>query len=146
MLHASIVAVNSDCLSTLNGKPAVSRISIFRPGTARKFFAKLRIDSNIDRAPKSASALLIEGMPMVATIVCCCPVVSMCGTFTELTAVFNNSALAVKFCRICKLPPKFTTAINASGLLLLSMNLVAAFRACIWSPISIDDVSKNRIR
>ena len=37
--------------------------SILRPGTERRFFARLRTASSIVRAPKSASALLIEEKP-----------------------------------------------------------------------------------
>jgi len=40
-----------------------NKTSILRPGTARRFFARLRTASNIVRAPKSASALLIEEKP-----------------------------------------------------------------------------------
>jgi hypothetical protein len=59
LLQASIVAVSSDWLSLVNGKPDENSTTIFRPGTPRRFFAKLRTDSSMLRAPKSASALLI---------------------------------------------------------------------------------------
>ena len=51
LLQASMVAVSSDIRSVVNGNPAEKRISILRPGTARRFFARLRIDNSIVRAP-----------------------------------------------------------------------------------------------
>ena len=61
-----------------------------------------------------------------------------------LTTCFNRSTSAVKFCEICRLPPKLTIAIRRSGPALASMNLPASCRARIWSPMSIDELSKNR--
>src|SRR5271168_4940708 len=54
-----MVAVSSDSLWLVNGKPEENSTTIFRPGTPRRFFAKLRTDRSMLRAPKSASALLI---------------------------------------------------------------------------------------
>lgn len=47
----------------VNGKPPENRITIFRPGTLRRFLARLRTASSMLRAPKSASALLSEAIP-----------------------------------------------------------------------------------
>lgn len=69
LLQASIVAVSSDMFSVFRGKPAVNKISIFLPGTPRRFFAKVRIDSSIERVPKSASALLKLATPFIATCI-----------------------------------------------------------------------------
>src|SRR3984893_10010667 len=68
LLQASIVAVNSDSFSGVNAKPAEKSTSIFRPGTARKFLARLRTASSMVRAPKSASALRSEERPAEATV------------------------------------------------------------------------------
>jgi len=46
LLHASIVAVNSDMRSGFNSNPAVKRIKLFLPGMLARFFARLRIESN----------------------------------------------------------------------------------------------------
>jgi hypothetical protein len=64
LLQASIVAVSSDSFSGLTGKPPENKTNILRPGTLRRFFAKLRIASSMVRAPKSASALLNEDNPI----------------------------------------------------------------------------------
>src|SRR6266850_2122318 len=50
LLQASMVAVNSDSFSAVTAKPAEKRTSILRPGTVRKFLARLRTDSNMVRA------------------------------------------------------------------------------------------------
>src|SRR6266851_3223077 len=63
LLQASIVAVSSESRSLVSGNPAEKRINIFRPGTARRFFARLRTASSMVRAPKSASSVLIEDIP-----------------------------------------------------------------------------------
>jgi hypothetical protein len=47
----------------VNGKPPEKRITILRPGTVRRFLARLRTASNMLRAPKSAAALLSEDKP-----------------------------------------------------------------------------------
>jgi hypothetical protein len=60
LLQASIVAVSSLSLSLVSGKPDENSTTIFRPGTPRRFFARLRTESSMLLAPKSASALLIE--------------------------------------------------------------------------------------
>jgi len=136
LLQASIVAVSSESRSVVSGKPAEKRISIFRPGTERRFFARLRTASNMVRAPKSASALLIEDMPEEAIMTgdaraALWPLVSMFGFFTPLTAAVSSWALVVKFCLTIKLPPKSTTAIRRSGPAPFSINFVAAARAWI---------------
>src|SRR5208283_102012 len=64
LLQASIVAVSSDIRSASKGKPAEKRMTILRPGIERRFLAKLRMERNRERAPRSASALLrLIGFP-----------------------------------------------------------------------------------
>lgn len=63
LLQASMVAVNSDWFSLVNGKPPENRITILRPGTLRRFLARLRTASSMLRAPKSDAALLSDGIP-----------------------------------------------------------------------------------
>jgi hypothetical protein len=48
----------------VKGKPPENRITILRPGTLRRFLARLRTASSMLRAPKSASALLSDDIPM----------------------------------------------------------------------------------
>src|SRR5580700_8883333 len=113
-----MVAVSSDSLSLVNGKPDENSTTIFRPGTPRRFFAKLRTDSSMLLAPKSASALLIpekgedvpcappNGLadgdsPAEATSTGPCALGSTAEPFAPDTAARNRSAFAVKFCTIC---------------------------------------------
>src|SRR5271163_4609012 len=126
-----MVAVNSDSLSLVIGKPAEKRTIILRPGTPRRFFARLRTASSMVRAPKSASALLIEENAVEATVTGAVEAAleSILDDFTPLTAARRRSALAVKFCTILRLPPKSTTAIMVSVPPLASINLEAAPRA-----------------
>src|SRR5260370_34737091 len=120
LCQATIVAVNSDSFSGVPAKPAEKRPSILRPGTVRKFLARLRTDSNIVRAPKSASALLREESPVDATVTGASELDASEGFestdeyFTPLTAAVNASLLAVKFCTMRSLPPKSTTAVIRS--------------------------------
>jgi hypothetical protein len=127
------VAVNSEIRSGSSvGKPAESRISIFRPGTLRRFFAKLRMESSALRAAKSACAFRKFGAPLVDATSVSFPVGALDSRFelrSPLTAAFNNALSAVKFCRIVNVPPKSTTAIMRSVTSLCSMNLAAAARA-----------------
>jgi hypothetical protein len=147
-----MVAVSSDSFSGVNANPAEKSTSIFRPGTVRKFFARLRTASSIVRAPKSASALLSDESPAEATVTGPSEFVASEGFestaeyFTPLTAAFSASAFAVKFCTIRSLPPKSTTAIMRSGPAFASTNFAAAPRAWIWSGAAIDELSKNRIK
>jgi hypothetical protein len=139
LLQASIVAVSSDWLSVVSGKPDEKSTTILRPGTPRRFFARLRTDSSMLLAPKSASALLIEekgedvaadppnGLadgesPADAT----CALGSTDELFAPPTAARSRSAFAVKFCTMRKVPPKSTTAMSRSGPALASMNFFAA--------------------
>jgi hypothetical protein len=95
------------------------------------------------RAPKSASALLIEengeelpmeppiGLadgesPAEATSTGACALGSTAEPFAPPTAARSRSAFAVKFCTMRKVPPKSTTAISRSGPALASMNFFAA--------------------
>src|SRR5579864_7449723 len=143
LLQASIVAVNSDSFSELSGKPEEKSTTIFRPGTPRRFFARLRTDRSMLLAPKSASALFIEEngetvpellpngpadgeSPAEATWTGDCALGSTDELFAPPTAACNSSAFAVKFCTMRKVPPKSTTAISRSGPALASMNFFAA--------------------
>ena len=159
LLHASIVAVNSDSLSVVNGKPAENSTNILRPGTPRRFLARLRTERSILRAPKSASALLMEengdeipaepvdgDSPAEATSTGAWAFGSTEEFFTPPTAARNKSAFAVKFCIIRKVPPKSTTAMSLSGPELESINFLAAARAWIWSGAAIVELSKKKIR
>src|SRR5467141_816356 len=152
LLQASMVAVNSDSFSAVTAKPAEKRTSILRPGTVRKFLARLRTDSNMVRAPKSASALLSEESPVEATVTgpseldASAAFESTDEYFTPLTAAVSASGLAVKFCTMRNLPPKSTTAIMRSGPALACTNFAAAPRAWIWSGAAMDELSKNRIK
>jgi len=56
-----MVAVSSDWFSCVSGKPPENSTTILRPGTERRFFARLRIASSMLRAPKSAAALPSDG-------------------------------------------------------------------------------------
>src|ERR1700720_2782079 len=90
LLQASIVAVSSERRCESSGNPAEKRTSILRPGTARRFFARLRTARSMVRAPKSLSALLIEDKLEEATMTgfasaALWPLVSMFGGFTLLT-------------------------------------------------------------
>src|SRR5271165_408183 len=135
LLQASMVAVSSEMRSGSSvGKPAEKRISILRPGTVRRFFARLRTASNMVRAPKSDSALLKEEKLVEATMVegmlaALCALVSMLDCFTPLTAAVRRSVLEVKFWRMVSVPPKSTTAIKRSAAAVLATNLAAAARA-----------------
>jgi hypothetical protein len=64
LLQAAIVAVSSDSFSFVTGNPPENKTTIFRPGTLRRFFARLRIARSMLRAPKSAAALFSEGNPI----------------------------------------------------------------------------------
>src|SRR5476649_2617510 len=101
LLQASIVAVNSDSFSGVRANPEENSTSILRPGTARRFFAKLRTPSSIVRAPKSASALLKDERLDEATVTGPeLPAPAFESTleyFTPRTAARRASALAVKF-------------------------------------------------
>src|SRR5579863_3927480 len=109
LLHASMVAVSSDSFSGVNANPDEKSTSILRPGTVRKFLARLRTASSMVRAPKSASALLREESPLEATVVGPMVLEASVGFeltleyFTPLTAARRASALAVKFWTICSL-------------------------------------------
>src|SRR6266436_8708865 len=98
-----MVAVNSDSVSAVSANPAEKRTSIFRPGTARRFLARLRTDSNIVRAPKSASALLSEESPVDATVTGASELDASEGFestdeyFTPLTAAVSASVKGVKY-------------------------------------------------
>src|SRR5216684_6261446 len=152
LLQASMVAVNSDSFSGVTAKPAEKSTSILRPGTVRKFLARLRTDSSIVRAPKSASALLSEESPVDATVTepseldASAAFESTEEYFTPLTAAVSASGLAVKFCTMRNLPPKSTTAIMLSGPAFACTNFAAAPRAWIWSGAAMDELSKNKIR
>src|SRR5215467_2159426 len=110
LLQASIVAVSSDSFSGVRANPDENRTSILRPGTPRRFFARLRIASSMVRAPKSASALLSDEMPLAgsdcgespadATVRGSVEADALESTeeyLTPLTAAVSASALAVKF-------------------------------------------------
>src|SRR5580704_17536053 len=146
LLQASIVAVSSDSLSLVNGKPEENSTTIFRPATPRRFFARLRTESSMLLAPKSASALLIEEngedvpdvlpngpvdgeSPAEATWTGDCALGSTAEPFAPPTAACSRSTFAVKFCTMRKVPPKSTTAISRSGPALASINFFAAPRA-----------------
>src|SRR5450432_4353314 len=133
LLQASMVAVNSDSFSGFNAKPPEKSMTILRPGTLRRFLARLRTASNILRAPKSASAVLSEESPEEATVTGWLSATLALGFteefFTPATAARNRSALAVKFCTMRKAPPKSTTAIKWSAFAFAAINLLAALRA-----------------
>ena len=135
LLQASIVAVSSEMRSGSSvGKPAESKISILRPGIARRFLARLRMESSVLRAAKSAcDCRKLDVIPEEATTVSG-PVGIFDSTLAErnpLTAAFSSALSAVKFWRIVSVPLKSTTAINRSVASLSSMNLLAAARAWI---------------
>ena len=132
MLQASIVAVNSAWFSCVSGNPPENSTTIFRPATARRFFARLRTASSILRAPKSAAALPSDDKPVDAIVTGTSGAGAFGSTdelFTPDTAARSTSAFAVKFCTMRSEPPKSTTAINRSGPAFAAMNLVAALRA-----------------
>jgi hypothetical protein len=90
--------------------------------------------NSIERAPKSEAALFREKGPAEATIADCelgSGLVSRYGVCTPLTAAFNCSALAVKFCLIIRLPPNSAMAIMRSGPAVFSIKVLAALRAWI---------------
>src|SRR5450432_3951825 len=133
LLQASMVAVNSDSFWVFNANPPENRMTILRPGTLRRFFARLRTASSMLRAPKSASAVLREVSPEEATVTgWLSPTLALGFTeefFTPATAERNRSALALKFCTMRRAPPKSTTAIKWSALAFAAINLLAALRA-----------------
>jgi hypothetical protein len=144
-----MVAVSSDSFCGVNANPAEKSTSIFRPGTVRKFFARLRTASSMLRAPKSAAALPSDDKPVDAIVTGTFGAGAFGSTdevFTPDTAARSTSALAVKFCTMRSEPPKSTTAIKRSGPAFAAMNLVAALRAWIWSGAAIVELSKNKIR
>src|SRR5258707_9365778 len=105
LLQASMVAVSSDWFSVVSGNPPENSTTIFRPGMARRFLAKLRTASNMLRAPKSASALPSdkpnEDSPVDATVTGASGAGALGSTdevFTPATAARSTFAFAVKFC------------------------------------------------
>ena len=144
-----MVAVSSDWFSCVNANPPENSTTIFRPGMARRFFARLRTARSMLRAPKSAAALPNDDKPVDATVTGTSGAGAFGSTeelFTPDTAARSTSAFAVKFCTMRSEPPKSTTAINRSGPAFAAMNLVAALRAWIWSGAAIVELSKNKIR
>jgi hypothetical protein len=137
-----MTALNSDCRSGVNGKPAVSNTRLLRPGTVARLFAKSRTAHNMLRAPKSASALISGGAPSEATS----PFGDTVANFVPATTFFNRSASAVKFCVIRSVPPKSAIAICRFRPALSSINFAAACRAAACSPNSIVELSKNNTR
>src|SRR5260370_35766202 len=134
-------AVSSDWFSGVRGNPPEKSTTIFRPGTARRFFAKLRTASSMLRAPKSAAALPSDDKPVDATVTGASGAGALGSTdelFTPDTAARSTSAVAVKFCTILGEPPKSTTANNRSAPDFSAMNLQAALRPLIWSGSAID--------
>jgi hypothetical protein len=130
LLHASIVAVNSESRSGVRGKPAVKRTRLLRPATEARFFARLRIDSRTLYAAKLFSAPAPNVGPGVALIaVGDCGLLATEGIFTPETACFRRSASAVKFCVMRRLPVNSTTAMTRSGPAFASINFAAAARA-----------------
>src|SRR5580704_12457939 len=109
LLQASIVAVSSDSLSLVSGNPPENKTTIFRPGTPRRFLARLRMARSMLRAPKSAAAFVSEEDPMVgpapsgvlealeATVTGSAALGSTAEFFTPETAARSKLALAVKF-------------------------------------------------
>jgi len=86
---------SSESRSVVSGKPAEKENQHFSPRNRAKIFARLRTASNMVRAPKSASALLIEDMPEEAIMTgdaraALWPLVSMFGFFTPLTAAVSS--------------------------------------------------------
>src|SRR5215813_3252304 len=113
-LQAEIVAVSSVWFSVVGEKPPEKSTTILRPGIARRFLARLRTARSMLRAPKSAAALLREEKPLMPG---CKPVEatvtgsggalgSTAEDFTPETAARRISALAVKFWRMRREPPK----------------------------------------
>src|SRR5882757_3287485 len=110
LLQASIVAVNSDSFSGVNAKPPENNTTILRPGVPRRFLAKLRTAISMLRAPKSASALLREEIPVEAIVTGCESLAILAlgltaEVFTPATAARKRSALAVKFWTMRSEPP-----------------------------------------
>src|SRR5260370_37147154 len=104
LLQASTVAVSSDWFSVVRGNPPENKIIIFRPGTLRRFFARLRTASSMVRAPKSAAALPNDepgnDRPADATVTgtsCGAAFGSTAEPLTPETAARSTSAFAVKF-------------------------------------------------
>jgi hypothetical protein len=113
----------------VRGKPAEKRMTVFRPGTVCKFLANPRRANSMVRAPKFAMEPGRLGAPIDATWVGSWPPESTAENFTLPTTCFNLSALEVKFCAMCREPPKSTIAIKCSSETFLSINFPAACRA-----------------
>ena len=147
LLAASIVAVSSDCRSGVSGNPLENRIRVFRPGTLRRDFARLRIAINSLRAAKSDLTCTTFGAPIWATsVVCPGSLVCTAENLTPLTARLRASEFAVKFCVMWKAPVKSATAIKRSLDALFSTNWAAAWRARVCSEGLMVALSKNRTR
>ena len=109
-----MVAIISDLVVESSGNPAEKRTSIFRPGTVRKFLARVRKESNIERAPNAASAPVIEersGVPIAPPLFVSTVLEATKEVLAPLTAACSTSGLAVKFWLIRNTPPNSTTAI-----------------------------------
>src|ERR1017187_126758 len=129
-LQASIVTVSSARASLVSGKPAVSMMTVLRPGTPSRPLARPLRASSTERTPKSAAALFILGIPLPADpLPAPSSVVETVAVLTPLTTAFRRSGSLVKFCVILRLPVKLAIAMYLLGPVLLSMNLAAASRA-----------------
>ncbi len=109
-----------------------------------RFFAMLRKASSTLRAPKSASALLRDGIPREAISTGALGFTEE--NFTCATTFLRRSASSVKFCAIWTAPVKSAIAINRFGPALAAMNFAAASRARAWSVMSMVELSKNSTR
>src|SRR5260370_16828613 len=93
-------AVRSDWFSGVRGNPPEKSTTIFRPGTARRFFARLRTASSMLRAPKSAAALPSDDKPADATVTGASGAGALGSTdqlFTPDTAARTTSPFALQF-------------------------------------------------
>jgi hypothetical protein len=95
LLQLSIVAVNSDCVSGVMGKPEVRNTRLLRPGKCARFLAMPRSASITLRIPKLASTSYKDGMPSDATSTGAVGEVKE--PFNPATAFFNSAVSAVKF-------------------------------------------------
>ena len=112
-----MVAVNSLVTSESSGNPAVKRIKLLRPGTPARFFARLRIASSRVYVLKEASEFCsVLGTPSVFSSSALMSrefgLLETFGLLMPETAFARRSASVVKFCTICRLPPKFITDIT----------------------------------